>query len=342
MKVIEKMPATRSQVTGLIGDSGVMATLRAIIARVGASSAPVLLQGPSGSGKEVAARAIHLASDRRNKPFIAINCGAIPTELIESELFGHEKGAFTGALARRIGRFEEADGGTLFLDEIGDMRVDMQVKLLRVLEQGQVTRVGGSGETGVDVRIISATHQCLYDAIRSGRFRQDLYFRLGVLPVQLPALVERRDDIPALLRHFDALSRRHDNARFDASGIAMLQRYDWPGNVRELRNIYERAAALYPGETIDARRASALLGKAAPLREVTIGPSVQQSLMPSMSLPATLDASPAAEGGLAAGRMELANLCAALDTAEAVIADAAQMLAMKRSMLVEKMQQSGF
>jgi sigma-54 dependent transcriptional regulator, flagellar regulatory protein len=224
MKVIEK-PARIAE--NLVGDSDVMRALRVMIGRIASSHAPVMLNGPSGSGKEMAARAIHAASDRANKPFVAINCGAIPAELIESELFGHEKGSFTGANARRIGRFEEADGGTLFLDEIGDMRFDMQVKLLRVLEEAVITRVGGNGTIPVNVHVISATHQDLPQAIIDGRFREDLYFRLGVLPVAVPDLKSRRDDIPALLRHFESNSARRGKLAIDPSGMQLLQSHDW-------------------------------------------------------------------------------------------------------------------
>ncbi len=200
----------------LVGDSAEMAALRHMITRVARSSASVMICGASGSGKEVVARAIHAASARSGKPYVALNCGAIPTELIESELFGHERGAFTGAQTRRAGHFENADTGTLFLDEIGDMRFDMQVKLLRVLEDGLVSRVGGGSALPVDVRILCATNQNIGQAITEGRFREDLFFRLGVVLIHVPDLASRCGDIPALIAHFQ---RGKPAARFADSTL---------------------------------------------------------------------------------------------------------------------------
>ena len=187
----------------LLGKSSAMHAVRAFVTRVASSGTSVLVTGPSGSGKERVAQAIHAASDRNNAPFVAINCGAIPRDLLESELFGHEKGSFTGAYAMQIGRFEEAHGGTLFLDEIGDMPHDMQVKLLRVLEERVVQRVGGRSRIPVDVRIISATHRDLETAINDGGFREDLYYRLAVFPIELPSLNERTDDLPQLVEQME-------------------------------------------------------------------------------------------------------------------------------------------
>ncbi len=188
----------------IIGEAPVMAALRRVVRQVAPSEASVLLTGPSGSGKEVFARAIHAMSPRSNKPFVAVNCGAIPKDLLESVLFGHEKGSFTGAHAQHKGRFEEADGGTLFLDEIGDMPAEMQVKLLRVLEERAVQRVGGRGQIGVDVRIVAATHRDIDAAIEAGDFREDLFYRLAVFPVEIPSLAERIGDVPLLAAHFIA------------------------------------------------------------------------------------------------------------------------------------------
>jgi sigma-54 dependent transcriptional regulator, flagellar regulatory protein len=330
--LIQKLQSKAAE-TRLIGDSPAMRALRDMISRVAPSTAPVMLQGPSGSGKEMAARAIHAASDRADKPFVAINCGAIPAELIESELFGHEKGSFTGAITRRIGRFEEADGGTLFLDEIGDMRFDMQVKLLRVLEAKEISRIGGTGTIPVNVRIISATHQDLDQAIADGRFREDLYFRLGVLPLAIPPLLERRHDIPALLRHFQASAARDCTLEFAPAAMAVLQSHDWPGNIRELRNVFERANALFPGEVIDAGKAGVLLGK----RDMVVAPPPA----PVDPLPVTIDFSAPIDLRQLIEGIELERIRIALEKADGVIAEAARLLTLKRTTLIEKMRRHG-
>jgi sigma-54 specific flagellar transcriptional regulator A len=254
----------------LLGQSAAMQAVRTLVTRVATRNASVLVTGPSGSGKERVAQAIHGESDRSDGPFVAINCGAIPRDLLESELFGHEKGSFTGAHATRIGRFEEANGGTLFLDEIGDMPHDMQVKLLRVLEERVVERVGGRARIPVDVRIISATHRDLEGAIMDGGFREDLYYRLAVFPVELPSLAERTDDLPLLVDHFlNLLNERRGGVRFSRDGIARLAAHRWPGNLRELRNLVERAAILHPGETIGAPEVDRLLMRAGSLAAVS-------------------------------------------------------------------------
>ncbi len=248
----------------IIGNSPEVIALRDMIVRVAKSSASILISGPSGSGKELVARAIHDHSARSANSFVALNCGAIPSELIESELFGHERGSFTGAISRRIGRFEQADKGTLFLDEIGDMRFDMQVKLLRVLEDGMISRIGGTAALPVNVRIISATHQNIDDAILDGRFREDLFFRLGVVILRVPALAQRISDIPQLIAHFQKGKPKGAIARFDASGMQRLMQHPWPGNIRELRNIVERSGVLFGGQLLNASDVDVLLGKAAP------------------------------------------------------------------------------
>jgi two-component system nitrogen regulation response regulator GlnG len=215
-------------------------------------SSTVLIEGESGTGKELVARAIKLLSNRRNKPFIAVNVGALPETLLESELFGHEKGAFTGAAERRLGRFELADSGTLFLDEIGEIPPATQVKLLRVLEEREFMRVGGVSPISVDVRVIAATNQPLRELVEDGRFRADLFYRLNVLRIYLPPLRERPEDIPDLVRHF--LARASEEGlppkRLDPEAMDRLKRYRWPGNVRELENLVRRLAALYAEETI--------------------------------------------------------------------------------------------
>jgi two-component system nitrogen regulation response regulator NtrX len=228
----------------LVGPSARMAELRALVTRVGATETVVLIQGETGTGKERVARALHAASGRRGR-FVALNCAAIPATLLESELFGHERGAFTGAVGRRLGRFEQAEGGTLLLDEIGDMPLELQAKLLRVLEQREVERLGGSAPVAIDVRVVAATHRDLRQAVAGGQFRQDLYFRLAVFPLRVPALRERPEDLVPLLQTFAAdLAGPQTEAVVTPEGEAALRRHPWPGNVRELRNFVERLVLL--------------------------------------------------------------------------------------------------
>ena len=228
-------------------------TMRKVMAqvdRVAASEARVCILGETGTGKELIARALHQGSPRRNGPFVTLNCAAVPGELIESELFGHEKGSFTGAVSRHIGKFEQAHHGTLFLDEIGDMPVVMQAKLLRVLEEGQLERVGGDRTIPVDVRVVVATHRNLDELVKKGSFRQDLYHRIYVYPLLLPALRERAEDIPPLVEHFAAQVAQQNGWKpkpFEPEAIEELQHYSWPGNVRELRNVVERLLLLANG-----------------------------------------------------------------------------------------------
>jgi DNA-binding NtrC family response regulator len=231
----------------IIGVSRALQDVFKIVGRVARSDAPVLVSGESGSGKELIAKAIHEYSPRRLKEMIPLNCGAIPENLLESELFGHEKGSFTGAIARRAGRFEQADGGTLFLDEIGDMPLSIQVKLLRVLQDGTFSRVGSNETQTSDVRIITATHKDLAAEVSAGRFREDLYYRLNVVEVRIPPLRERKDDIPLLAEYFlQRITRKNGMARIRLSqeAISALQTHHWPGNVRELENTIARACAL--------------------------------------------------------------------------------------------------
>ncbi len=235
----------------LIGESPLMAQARQLIDKLARSQAPVQISGESGSGKELAARLIHLNGARREGPFLAVNCGAIPENLMESEFFGHRKGAFTGALADHDGFFQAASGGTLFLDEVGDLPLSMQVKLLRAIQEKRVRKLGSTGEDPVDVRIISATHRHLADEVKSGAFRQDLYYRLNVIELRMPALRELREDIPRLAA---SILGRHAGGgrvpRLSAQAEAALQDYHFPGNVRELENILERAVALTSGDEI--------------------------------------------------------------------------------------------
>jgi DNA-binding NtrC family response regulator len=246
----------------LVGRSEPMTRIFEIIRRVARSNAPILITGASGTGKEVAARTIHRLSRRGGKPFVAFNCGAISPTLIESELFGHERGSFTGADKRRVGYFEEAMGGTLFLDEITEMGAELQVKLLRVLEDRTLRRVGGSSEIKVDVRLISATNRDPREAIKEKKLREDLYYRLNVFPIALPPLTERRDDIPLLAEHFRKLIEDQEKAGvtgWDPAAIELLSFYDWPGNVRELRNIVHRAYVMTEGKIIRAEVVRSLL-----------------------------------------------------------------------------------
>jgi len=247
----------------LIGRSPAMQEVYRIIARVVPTALTVMILGESGTGKELVAQAIHDLGPRRSAPFVAINMGAIPRELIESELFGHERGAFTGAAGRTAGRFEQAQGGTLFLDEIGDMPLEAQTRLLRVLQSGEYTTVGGSRVQRADVRVIAATHKDLRGAIDAGEFREDLFYRLNVIPLRLPPLRARRDDIPALARHFldRAAAEGLPRKVLDAGAVDAVQRHDWPGNVRELENLMRRLAALTRGDTIDAAAIADGLGE---------------------------------------------------------------------------------
>lgn len=235
-----------------LGRSAAIETVRELIAQVAPHATVVLIQGESGSGKEVVARAIHDVSPRRNKPFVPVNCGAIPADLLESELFGHEKGAFTGAISTRKGRFEMAEGGTLFLDEIGDMSLPMQVKLLRVLQERCFERVGSNQTIKANVRIVAATHRDLDTMVDLGSFRQDLYFRLNVFPLAVPALRERLDDLSMLIRHFCQRQIERDTSppTFTAEVLVALSAYPWPGNIRELENLVERLSITHSGKVL--------------------------------------------------------------------------------------------
>ena len=250
----------------LIGRSPVMQDIYRTLARLMGADLTVMITGESGTGKELVARALHDYGKRKNGPFVAVNMAAIPKELIESELFGHEKGAFTGALARAVGRFEQAEGGTLFLDEIGDMPADAQTRLLRVLQEGEFTTVGGRAPIKADVRIVAATHHDLKQLIRQGVFREDLFFRLNVVPIRLPPLRERTEDIPELVRSF--LARAADEGLpwkiIDKDAMERLKTHPWRGNVRELENLIKRLAALYSHEVISVEDINAELAEAEP------------------------------------------------------------------------------
>jgi two-component system nitrogen regulation response regulator NtrX len=257
-----KLRGATSASYGMVGESSGLRAVRDLVAKVGPTPARVLITGENGTGKELVARAIHAASPRRDAPFIEVNCAAIPSELIESELFGHVKGSFTGAVADRAGKFEQADGGTLFLDEIGDMALAAQAKVLRVLQEGIVTRIGGSKPIQVDVRVLAATNKKVETEIAEGRFREDLYYRLNVVPIQVPPLRERVEDVPALLAHFAQLLGGGAR-KFDAGATDALARRPWPGNIRELRNAVERLLILAAGSTVTAAEVARVLDGAA-------------------------------------------------------------------------------
>ncbi len=262
----------------LVGRSPAMQDVYRILARLMQTDLTAMISGESGTGKELVARALHEYGRRKNGPFVAINMAAIPRDLIESELFGHEKGAFTGAQHRSPGRFQQAEGGTLFLDEIGDMPTDAQTRLLRVLQQGEYTTVGGRTPQKTDVRIIAASNKDLKQQIDRGTFREDLYYRLNVVPIRLPALRDRAEDVPDLVRHFFKQIKQEGLAakRIDAAGLELMKRYSWPGNVRELENLVRRLSALYPEDEISA---------------ATIGVELEGGEMVSrQSLPAPIEA----------------------------------------------------
>jgi DNA-binding NtrC family response regulator len=268
--------AAPSAFHGMYGATPAMRDVYRRIARVGRTDVTVLVTGESGTGKELVARALHEESPRRHKPFIALNCSALPSELVESELFGHTRGAFTGAVKDRGGLFEAANGGTLFLDEIGDLGLLAQAKVLRVLENGEVTRVGDTRATQVDVRVITATHRPLDEMVADGRFREDLLYRLKVITLALPALRRRKDDIPLLARHFlRVFAERHGLPVRGLSSDAreVLRQYDWPGNVRELRNVLEGAVVLCDGPEIAVCDLPSTIGSAGP-REACLSPPV--------------------------------------------------------------------
>jgi len=262
----------------LVGESAAMRQLRGLIARVAPTEARVLVTGESGTGKELVAAAIHTAGRRAGRAFVTVNCAAIPRDLVESEMFGHERGAFTGATERRLGRFELAHGGTLFLDEIGDLSAEAQAKLLRTLETGEMQRIGAEGTVRVDVRVIAATNRRLEDEVAEGRFREDLFFRLNVFPIHIAPLRERLEDLPALVTHLAERVRPRQAASFTPAALEALAGYAWPGNVRELANLVERLSIL-SGPTVDAAAVRQVLpGGVASVPPVALGRPLTDSL----------------------------------------------------------------
>ncbi len=335
--------ARRSAAPRLVGQSRPMRRVQTLIEQVAGTDASVLILGESGTGKEVVARNIHEHSERRNKPFIPINCGAIPGDLLESELFGHEKGAFTGAISARQGRFELAQGGTVFLDEIGDMSMPMQVKLLRVLQERCFERVGSNKTIQADVRIIAATHRDLEQRIVDGEFREDLFYRLNVFPIELPALRERASDIPVLI---EELVRRIEedgrgSVRFSPAAISAMSQYRWPGNVRELANLVERLAILYPYEEVQLDNLPEKMVAGFEPEQAGQEESADDALQLEGGKPVVkLD-----EGGIDLkgflADLEVQLIRQALDTADGVVAQAAKLLGLRRTTLVEKLRKYG-
>ncbi|MBA2710369.1 MAG: sigma-54-dependent Fis family transcriptional regulator [Tatlockia sp.] len=325
----------------LVGNSESIRQVRKLIAQVANTEATVLILGESGTGKEVVARNIHALSTRTLKPFVPINCGAIPGELLESELFGHEKGAFTGAITARQGRFELADGGTLFLDEIGDMPLAMQVKLLRVLQEKCFERVGSNKSINVNVRIIAATHRNLEIAIKEGKFREDLFYRLNVFPIDMPPLRERGDDL-ILLVH-ELISRiegeHRPSVRLMPTALGVLTRYRWPGNVRELANLIERLAILFPNGIVDIND----LPRRFKVDKSACGVinAERQTLLNIMGGDKSITNGEGIDLKEHLVKTELALISQALDESNWVVAHAASYLNMRRTTLVEKMRKYG-
>lgn len=321
----------------LIGASPAIVQVQRLIDKLAASAVSVLVTGPSGSGKEVVAQLLHQRSARAARPFVAINCAAIPRDLLESEIFGHEAGSFTGATKARRGRFEMADTGTLFLDEIGDMPSAFQVKLLRILETRVVERVGSMIALPVDVRLIAATNVDLDVAVASGRFREDLYYRLAVVEVRLPSLAERASDIPLLVEHFvresDKPARR---VTFTDNALAYLAREPWRGNVRELRNFVARATALHPGAMIDEPLAARLIHGERRATDrgidgVAPSPPVPDRRRPRIANDAVVDLKALLD------EVEQAYICDALGRTSGGVAESARLLGLRRTTLIEKM-----
>jgi len=311
-----------NRLTGVAGMETVntaMAELLQTALRVAESTATVLITGESGTGKEVLARLIHRHSPRSKEPFIGVNCAAIAENLIESELFGHVKGAFTGAIKDHRGRFQRADGGTLFLDEIAELQLDMQVKFLRVLQERKVEAVGGHREEEVDVRIIAATNRNLQEAISQGNFREDLYYRLSVIPLHLPPLRERKEDIPALVRHFLKKHGAPPEVDFSDAGLQKLIQYDWPGNIRELQNVVERSIILRSNSKIGAE-------------DILLTDNGQQVNYEAFRLP---------EGGLSLEEVEKSLITQALRMAEGNRAQAARLLQVPRHVLIYRLEKFG-
>lgn len=326
----------------LVGTSRSVIKVRELMAQVADKDVSVLITGESGTGKEVVSRNLHYHSHRRHKPFVPVNCGAIPQELLESELFGHEKGAFTGAISSRPGRFELAQGGTIFLDEIGDMPLHMQVKLLRVLQERTFERIGGNKTIEADVRVIAATHQNLEKLIEDGKFREDLYYRINVFPIEMPPLRERTEDIPLLLNELVARieNEKRGSIRFNSAAIMALCRHEWPGNVRELANLVERLVITHPYGVIGVSDLPKRFRHVDDLdEEKELPEEVAPSSGPgyvSMDAPALLPVN-GIDLKEYLNNLEFNLIKQALDDCNGVVARAAEKLKIRRTTLVEKM-----
>jgi len=332
----------------LVGNSQEIKRVRQMIQQVCISDATVLILGESGTGKEVIARNIHYHSSRRKKAFVPINCGAIPAELIESELFGHEKGAFTGAITARQGRFELAEGGTLFLDEIGDMPMQMQVKLLRVLQEKVIERVGGNKSIPCDVRILAATHRDLKAEIKEGNFREDLYYRLDVFPITIAPLRERSEDIPMLISELVQRMERENkgSVRFTSAALMALCQHDWPGNVRELANMVERLSIIHAYGVVDVKdlpdkfhqySTVALAEEESSFDDGEKRGAMFETLLPQSNTSAGVLPEQGMDLKEHLGKLELSLIQQALNDSDNVVAHAAKKLNMRRTTLVEKM-----
>ncbi|BFM06721.1 sigma-54 dependent transcriptional regulator [Halioxenophilus aromaticivorans] len=328
----------------LVGTSRKIASVREMMAQVADKEVSVLITGESGTGKEVVARNLHYSSQRRKGPFVPVNCGAIPAELLESELFGHEKGAFTGAISSRAGRFELAEGGTLFLDEIGDMPLNMQVKLLRVLQERVFERVGSNKPQEVNVRVIAATHRNLENMIGDGSFREDLYYRLNVFPIEMPSLSQRAEDIPILINELVSRleAENRGSIRFNSAAILSLSRHPWPGNVRELANLVERMAIVHPYGVIGAQDLPEKY------RHVEIEEDILMPEAPAAGVPNVVNMGDTAllpDDGIDLKEyltnLEKNLIQQALDDCGGVVARAANRLTIRRTTLVEKMRKYG-
>lgn len=336
----------------LVGTSRSVQQVRQMMQQVADTEANVLILGESGTGKEVVARNLHYHSARREGPFVPVNCGAIPAELLESELFGHEKGAFTGAISARAGRFELAKGGTLFLDEIGDMPLSMQVKILRVLQERIFERVGSNKSIEADVRIVAATHRDLETMITDGKFREDLYYRLNVFPIEMPPLRDRAEDIPLLINELVLRmeQEKRGSIRFNAAAIMSLCQHDWSGNVRELANLVERMAIMHPHGVIgvsELPRKYRYIEEDAGVQELREEIS-ERAALNALSQPQAI--APMADSGLPPEGLDLREHLAdiertmieqALESCEGVVAQAAELLQLRRTTLVEKMRRYG-
>jgi transcriptional regulator with PAS, ATPase and Fis domain len=323
-------PSAKSRaINPLVGNSPKMRQIHTLINKIADSNATILITGESGTGKELAARAIHELSPRREQPFVPVNCGAIPEELLESELFGHVRGAFTGAVNSRQGRFQLANGGTLFLDEIGEMSPKLQVKLLRVLQERQFEPVGSDRAVQVDVRVVAATNRDLHVAVREGKFREDLFYRLNVLPVHLPPLREREGDIPLLVEHFLGVHGRrkaHGCAQVDSAAMAALEKYRWPGNVREVENLVERLIVLNEDGVIRVNE----------LPDYVIQNGAAEQTAPAAALPASgMDLDRYLE------KIENGFICQALERARGNKTLAAGMLNLNRTTFIERLRKKG-